>query len=95
VQRQISQIPAIQITCINKPNRNSDHEAIENLGRGVEKWPQQTVVTAIDYRTHRFYTLVNGVRAWLETRQGRYRRYVQTVADKKWQNNLLHLPECP
>ena len=84
----------IRITCINKPDRYSPHEAITHVGNGTNKWTRQQVVAWIDNREHTFYTLVDGNRGDIGTVQGANGKYLRTYADGKWNDNLLSLPEC-
>jgi Protein of unknown function (DUF3892) len=50
----------VQVTCINKADRNSDHEGISHLGGSGWKWTRAQVVAAIETGTHAFYTSVGG-----------------------------------
>lgn len=84
----------VQVTCVNKPNRDSSHEAITHLGGNGWRWTRAQVVSAIENRTYAFFTSVAGKTAWLVVRQGQNGKYVQTEADGKLTNNLLSLPEC-
>ncbi len=85
----------VQVTCINKTNRNSSHEAITHLGGSNWKWTRQEVVRSIKNKTNTFFTLVGGRRADLAVRvSANGTEYVQTYADGVWNNNLLALPEC-
>ncbi|MBK6691261.1 MAG: DUF3892 domain-containing protein [Myxococcales bacterium] len=70
------------------------HEHITHLGNDTETWPVADVVRRIDGRVDTFYTFEAGTRANVATRQGTYRKYVQTQTDGVWQNNLLALPPC-
>lgn len=83
-----------QVTCINKPNRDSDHEGITHLGGSGWKLTRAQVIHEIESKARAFYTSSGGKTAWLVVRQGRYGKYVQTVADGQFTNNLLSLPEC-
>jgi Protein of unknown function (DUF3892) len=84
----------IQITCINKPNRQDTHEGITHLGTIGQKWTRSQVIQWIDARTHTFYTKV-GKRADIEVVQGPHGKYVRTRKDGVLSNDLLALPECP
>ena len=89
----------VQVTCINKPNRNSQHEHITHLGGNTWKWTRQQVIQSIDNRTNTFFVIdpVSGRRAdvgVVRPTDGRA-PFVQTYADGVWTNNLLSLAECP
>ena len=84
-----------QVTCINKPNRNSATEAITHIGGNGWRWPMAKAITAIENGEWSFYTLVNGKKALIgvnKTAAGK--KFLQTYADNTWNNNLLALPEC-
>jgi len=84
----------LQVTCITKPNRDSTHEAITHLG-GVGWYSSKAdVIAAIEAGTHSFYTNVSSRAAWVRVREGKNGKFVQTVSDGQWSNNLLALPDC-
>jgi hypothetical protein len=86
----------LQVTCVNKPDRLSTHEAITYLGGYGWRWTRQQVVDAIKARTSTFYTYVGGKRADIEARVSpNGTEYIQSHADGYWNNNLLALKECP
>ncbi len=85
----------VLITCINKPNRNSPHEAITHLGNSKGKWTRQDVISWIETGTNSFYTKVDGNRGDIEVISGPSGKYLRTRADGKLNDNLLSLPECP
>ena len=89
-----------RVICIVKPNRNSPVERIQEL-QGItiqtgDGWWATPAVAAQDIinETDRFFTEVNGHRTYLDWRQGENGKYVQTYANKEWNDNLLSLPEC-
>jgi hypothetical protein len=85
----------VQVTCINKPDRNRTVDAITYLGGPSWKWTRMQVVQSIEAKTNSFYTSVNGKRADIGMRvSANGNKYVQTYADGRWTNNLLALPEC-
>lgn len=86
----------LQVTCINKADRDSSHEGITHLGGSGWRWTRQQVIAALENpsKPYAFYTSVGGKTAWVGVKQGRYGKYVQTHADGQWNNNLLSLPEC-
>jgi Protein of unknown function (DUF3892) len=87
----------VQVTCINKPNRNSSHEHITHLGGATWKWTREQVIASIDAGTNTFFVQAGSRRSdvgVVDPGQGRA-RYVRTHADGVWNDNLLALPECP
>ncbi|HVY42023.1 MAG TPA: DUF3892 domain-containing protein [Hyphomicrobiaceae bacterium] len=85
----------VQVTCVNKPVRDSRHEAITHLGGYGWRWTRQQVVSSINQGTNTFYTLVGGRRADVGVVDGPNGQYVRTYADGAWNDNLLALTECP
>lgn len=83
------------VTCIIKPDRNSPHEHITHLGGPGWCWPVQTVITLIESGINTFYTNNGGRKADVRVRQRNGRKFVQTVADGYWTDNLLALETCP
>lgn len=85
----------VQVTCINKPHRQSSHEGITHLGGSTWRWTRQQVVDSIRAKTNTFFTRENGNRADIGVVDGSNGPYLQTYADGQWNNNLLSLDECP
>ena len=90
----------LQVTCINKQPRNDTHSGIKRLA-GVNPadstgWQgsRQNVIDDINNKLHTFFTLVRGKRANVGVNGTAPNQWVQTYADKQWDNNLLSLPEC-
>lgn len=93
---------SVQILCINKDagNHMNPYESISNLGwkaengaRGIASLKE---MVAFIEQGGRAYTrdAFNNV-AWLIVRvSARGNKFVQTVADKRWTDNLLALNEC-
>ena len=85
----------LQVTCINKPHRDSSHEAISHVGGNGWYWTSVQAIAAIEAKLYTLYTSVGGKIAYVGVRVGpNGRRYLQTHADNQWNNNLLALPEC-
>jgi len=93
----------IQIVCINKDggNHTNPHEGITNFGwvnsetsaRGNSSRP--AMVAWIENGGKAFVRDAAGNVAWLVVRTSAYgNKYVQTLADNRWTNNLLALQEC-
>ena len=92
---------SIRITCINKPDRNSPHEAIRCYG-----WTEDaTEKNGVTERQIVVGWVKNGVVAYVQDNLGnrancRVNRsvagteFLQTYADGKFTDNLLSLVEC-
>ena len=91
-------MPDVQITCVTKPDRNSNHDRITHVGRPGGKWSAETVVAKIENGTNTFFVIdAAGHRSTVgvvDPGNGR-RKHLRTYADGDWNNNLLALPECP
>ena len=88
-----------QVTCINKPNRESAHEHITHIGNSESNWriTRESAIKRIESEKERFYTVdhATGNRAYIGVvRETGKAPYLRTHADKKWNNNLLALAEC-
>lgn len=94
VSREILIMADVQVTCITKPNRLSQHEGITHLGGPKWYWTRQEVIDSIRAKTNTFFTMSAGVRANIAVVEGQGGDYVRTHANGKWNDNLLSLPEC-
>jgi hypothetical protein len=91
-----------RVLCINKPDRNSRHEHITNLGGtdsvgGSWKFTREEVIRRIERNIDTFYTRDDrtGKRANVEiVREAGKQPYVRTREDGILADNLLSLPEC-
>lgn len=84
----------VQVTCINKLNRDSKHEGITHLGGAGWKWSRADVIASIEAKTNTFYTKVNGNRGDIGVVNGATGKYLRTYADGQPNDNLLSLAEC-
>ena len=84
----------LQVTCVNKPDRNSPHEAITHLGGSWGKKTRLQIVNEITGNVNSYYTLVNGKRANVGVYPKENPSYVRTYADGYWSDNLLALSDC-
>lgn len=84
----------IQIKCITKSSDDQTHEAISHIGDYFNSWTISEAISLIQGNAASFYTLVNGNRADIRIVKGKNGLYLQTLADGKWNDNLLALPRC-
>lgn len=88
-----------QVTCINKPDRTSQHEHITHIGNIQANWrmTRELAITQIDAKINSFYTVdrITGARAYIGVvREAGKAPYLRTFADGAWNDNLLALAEC-
>lgn len=90
----------VQISCINKTDRQARWERISHVGGRNDdgtRWrmTQADAIRAIEDGKYAFYTHVDRESSWVivATREGR--KYLKTEADTTTKDNLLSLPECP
>jgi hypothetical protein len=89
----------VQISCINKADRQNPHERIQNIGGvradGVHwKRSQQQAVIDIESGTYAYYVSAAGrtVDVIVATHNGN--KYIKTTADGVHPDNLLALADC-
>lgn len=88
----------LQISCINKTNRQDAHERIRNVG-GIynnQRWKmtEDEAISAIERGQHSFFVMrPDRVKVVVAQRLGH--KYLKTEPDGEQPNNLLALPECP
>lgn len=86
----------LEVTCINKQDRQDPTQSITHLGGKDWHNTQQAVINAIENKTHRFYVeRSHHDKVWLVVARSRHgNKYVKTEADGEAPNNLLNLREC-
>ncbi len=88
-----------QVTCINKPHRESTHEHITHIGDLTEKWrlTREAAIAQIDAKQSEFYTIdrTTGKKCYVGVvRDSNRAPFLRTHSDGKWNDNLLAQPEC-
>jgi hypothetical protein len=86
------------ITCVNKPDRNSRHEHITHIGNNTGRITREAAIKRIDAKTDAYYTVdrQTGKRAYIGVvRETGKLPYLRTHADGKYNDNLLALIDCP
>lgn len=91
-----------EVTCINKPDRMSQHEHITHIGNIAGNWrlKRETAIQKIEKKPQEeaFYTLdkSTGKKVYIGVVRGDGTKapYLRTYADGTWNNNLLSLSEC-
>lgn len=88
-----------QVTCITKPNPQSQHEHITHLGNPPQwVWTREQVIASIEAKTNTFFVRdpSTGKRSDVGVvREAGKAPYLRTHADGYYNNNLLSLNQCP
>lgn len=85
----------VRVMCVTKEKYDSGHEGITHVGGSGWRWTRADVVQSIEARTNTFFTLEGNKRAEVAVVQGPRGKYLRTVADNAWTDNLLALSACP
>jgi hypothetical protein len=92
---------SVEISCINKPDRTSRREAIQNVG-GVNadgsRWrmSEKDAIAGIEGGQYAFWTKGGGQKTdVIIAVSAAGNKYLKTRADTTTKDNLLSLPECP
>lgn len=87
-----------QVSCINKSNRQSPHERIQNIGGVVNgtRWKisEDEAIRRIEAGTAQYYVAAGGASVWVIVATHLGRKYLKTQNDGLQPDNLLSLPEC-
>lgn len=91
---------SIRITCVNKPDRFSSHEAISRYG-WIEDGTEKSAVTdrqiVVNWVKNDVEAYVRDAQGKVECRVNRSAKgteFLQTYSDGRFTDNLLSLPEC-
>ena len=88
-----------EVTCIDKPHRDSTHEHISHIGNMKEGWrlTRMSAIAHIDSKADAFYIVdrSTGKRCYLGVmREQGKAAYLRSYSDGKWNDKLLELEEC-
>jgi hypothetical protein len=91
---------SVQVSCINKRDRQSPHERISHIGGtnpngSAWKLSEDDAIAGIKAGTWSFFVNVRSQRVAVIIAKHLGREYLKTEADGVEPNNLLSLPECP
>lgn len=89
----------LRITHIRKLNPNDPHEAISHYGSpkndgtlGV--YEREYLIKWLEDNKTKAYVADGAGKVFCEIRNNGHIKYLQTVSDGKWSDNLLSLPQC-
>jgi hypothetical protein len=89
----------LEIKCINKSERNNEHERILNVGGfSTVRWKhsQSYAIQSIEAGVFEYFVKAGDKEVAVAVATSRYgHKYLRTTADGEGQNNLLSLPDCP
>ena len=90
---------AIEISCINKTDREDPHERISHVGGVINgtRWHQtvEETIQEIEDEKFSYYVKVGGDRVDVIVASRLGNKYLKTRNDGDQPNNLLSLSECP
>lgn len=84
-----------QVTCIRRDGADQDRR-IDRLGGPNWNDTIDNVIRFIETNAHSFFVSIGQGRAYLEVKVHPVsrRKYLRTIPDGRWDNNLYALPEC-
>lgn len=90
---------SLQITHIRKPNPQSPHEAISHYGSPKKDgtlgiYEREFLIKWLEDNKVNAYVADGADKVQCQIRDNGRIKYLQTVADKTWTDNLLALPQC-
>ena len=86
-----------QVACIRRDGSDVDRRIDALGGPGWKTSSIDDVIRWIEVHHHNFFVQVGNSKAYLEVKvhpQSR-RKYLRTIPDGRFDNNLYALPECP
>jgi hypothetical protein len=83
-----------EVTCVKKHPQQDRHKGITHLGGKDWQMTRWQMTAAITSGGESFYTRVGGKRAIIQVTDDRDDRYLRTVTEDQWTDDLLALPEC-
>jgi Protein of unknown function (DUF3892) len=84
----------VEITCIVKTNRNNPHERIQSVGSNGFQYSLTDAIRRIEIGANEFWTRGGGKTADVIVAIHEGKKYLKTVNDGVYPNNLLALPTC-
>ena len=90
---------SLRITCIDKDDRYSPHERIQNVGglnRDGTRWrlTLDEAIAGIEAGRYAFYVQAGDLSVNIKIAKHERRKYLKTEADGYSPDNLLSLPDC-
>jgi hypothetical protein len=83
-----------QIKCITKTNRSSPHERISHVGGDWGKITTDEAIRLIENDTYNYHVKVGFSDAKVIVAKHEGNKYLKTVADTTYVDNLLSLLQC-
>ncbi len=82
-----------RVKCVTKDSKG----VITHIGNSGETWSPKSEATAIaeiEGGSYSYYVWEDSAKTTVQVKQGAYRKYLETTADKTKKNNLDNLPSC-
>lgn len=84
----------LQVTCINKTDRESAHERIQNIGGSNWQHTEDDAIYYIQNGAYSYFVNRGGNQVNLVVAERLGNKYLKTENDGEQPDNLLSLPEC-